>query len=78
MTQKIERDTLHRIADELTVRKYDPTVVLSKSNYFSKWAAEFSPGDEELEQKLFDENDEMTRFLYQIAKKHGIEVFEEA
>ena len=77
MTQRIEIDTLHRIADELTVRKYDSTVVLSKSYYFSKWASEFSLGDEFMEQKLFDENDEMTGFLYQVAKKYGIEVFEE-
>ena len=78
MTQKIERDTLHRIADELTVRKYDSSVELSKSNYFSKWASEFSQGDEELEQRLFDENDEITGLMYRIAKKYGIEVFEEA
>jgi len=74
--QKIERDTIHRIADELTIRKYDSAVELSKSYYFSKWASEFSQGDEDIEQRLFDENDEITKFVYKLAKKYGIEIEE--
>ena len=75
--QRIEIDTLHRIADELTVRKYDPTATLSKSHGFSQWAEDFSKGDETLEQKLFDENDESTGLLYDLANKYGIEIVED-
>ena len=75
--QKIERDTFHRIADELTIKKYDGTIVLSENYRFSKWAAEFSKGDEDLEQRLFDENDAITGLMYDLANKYGIEVYEE-
>ncbi|MFA6335972.1 MAG: hypothetical protein WCX48_10580 [Bacteroidales bacterium] len=75
--QKIERDTLHRIADELTVKKYDSSVELSKNYWFSKWAAEFSHGDEDIEQRLFDEDDAMTGLMYDLATKYGIEVYQE-
>ncbi len=75
--QRVEKYTIHRFADELTVRKYDPNVALSKDYWFSKWASEFAKGDEELEQKLFDENDEMTGLMYELFKKYGFEVYEE-
>ena len=70
--QKIERDTLHRLADELTMRNHDRFHILSKSYVFSQWVEDFSKGDEDLEQRLFDENDEMTGVLYALAKKYGI------
>jgi hypothetical protein len=74
--QRIERDTIHRIADELVIRQYDETVVLSTSYDFSAWVFEFA-GDEDWEQRLYDEQDEMTGLLYELAKKYGIEVYEE-
>ena len=77
VTQRIERTTIHRLADEITVRKYDPNAVLSKNYWFSKWASEFSKGDEVLEQKLFDENDKMTGLMYELVRKYGFEVYEE-
>ncbi len=75
--QKIERDTLHRIADELTIRKYNRYYILSRTDGFTQWAERYSKGDDDLEQRLYDENDEMTRTLYALAKKYSIEVFEE-
>lgn len=75
--QRIERDTLHRLADELTMRNHDRFHILSKSYVFSQWAEDFSKGDEYREQRLFDENDAMTGLMYDLAKKYGIEVYEE-
>lgn len=75
--QKIERDTLHRIADEIIARNHDKNATLSKSYGFSAWAAEFSQGDDDLEQRLFDEQDAMTAVMYDQARKYGIEVYED-
>ena len=75
--QTIERDTIHRIADIITVKNYDKNAELSKAYGFSAFVFEFCKGDEELEQKLFDENDEITGIIYGAMKANNVEIFED-
>lgn len=76
--QKIDRLTIHRIADTIVAKKYDNEVefgIVGKS--FSDWAFEYAKGNEALEENLFDEQDEMTRVVYACMKKYGVEIVDE-
>ncbi len=76
--QKIDRLTIHRMADTIVAKKYDKEAefeITGKS--FSDWAFEYANGDEELEQKLFDEQDEMTGIMYACMRKYEVKIIEE-
>lgn len=76
--QKIERTTVHRIADTIVAKKYESNAEFGiHGKSFSNWAFEYSNGNEELEQKLFDEQDEMTGIIYDCMRKYGVEIYEE-
>jgi len=74
MIQQIESDTIHRIADIITVKNYDKNAELSKAYGFSAFVFEFCKGDEEKEQKMFDENDEITKIIYAAMKANNVEI----
>jgi hypothetical protein len=76
--QKIDRLTIHRMADTITAKKYDKNAEFGiTGEAFSNWAFEYANGNEELERKLFDEQDEMTGLMYDLVRKYGVEVVEE-
>jgi len=76
--QKIDRLTTHRIADTIVAKKYDQTAEFGiTGRAFSDWAFEYAKGDEELEQRLFDEQDEMINTIMRCMKKYNVEIVDE-
>lgn len=75
--QTINKLTIHRLADTIIAKNYDQTAEFGiTGKAFSEWAFEYAEGDEELEQKLFDEQDEMTGILYNLMSKYEVEIID--